>query len=480
MTSIADGIEPYGYQLDDMKFLITEKKGALLHEPGVGKTFGALLALTYAIETEGGQALVVMPPILLTTWYDKLHEYFDTDLKALVYRGPPTKREAFKLENYDIVFVSFDLFHRDYDRFRAIKWLSLTVDESKYVKVGVVTKSKKTQRMNKFGCVQSVAFRTKYVTLMNGTPLTKSPEDVFHIFQLINPNIYVTKKNFLNKHARYLKGDLGYPQIVGWKWLPAMQHLLDKISRRMIKSEVLKDLPPKRLIVKQFDLEESHQKNLKELWDFGFLDLQEEKSELMFLEGMGLMMRVRQAMIDPNIVGVKKKSAYFEALDNLLDDLGDEQFIIFAHFHNTIDMLREHLDARKIKTAELHGRITEKHRDTAVTDFKAKKTQAMLANPKSAGVGLDFQQARNVIFFELDYEVDSFWQGQDRVHRPGQKEDVNIYVFVARNTPAVALLRSVKTNVDYVAEVLKGREDSKVFFDNKVTIKEEQEWNTII
>jgi SNF2 family DNA or RNA helicase len=470
-------IDPYDYQIDDMNFLLNMKKGALLHEPGVGKTFGALLALSYVLETEGGTAVVVMPPMLLKTWYDKIYEYFDTSLKTLLYSGTVKQRENYDFGNYDIILVSFQILSRDYKRFKSIpKLTSLTVDESKYIKFGEVKKSKKTGRMNGFGNVQSLAHKTKYLTIMNGTPLTKSPEDVFHILQLINPGMYVTKKNFLRTHAIYATGDTGFPIIRGWKFLPALESRLDKVSRRMIKSDVLKDLPAKQLIIKQFDLDEAHLKNLKEMWEFGFLDLKGADTELLFLEGMALMMTIRRAMIEPSMVGITGKSRYFDVLGDLLDDLGTEQFIIFAHFHSTIDLLKEFLDGRKVSFTELHGRVSSKSKDQAVEDFKNKKIQALVANPKSAGVGLDFQQARNVIFFELDYEVDSFWQGQDRVHRPGQQQEVNIFAFVARNTPAVALLRAIKTNVNYVAEVLQGREDSSLLFDNRVTVEEETQW----
>ncbi len=474
MTSLA--MTPFDYQLEDMKFLISSGKAALTHEPGVGKTFGAMLALTYIIEKSGGQALVVMPPILLNTWYEKFHEYFDTDLKIFVYKGSPKERKAIKLENHDVVLVSYDLLQRDYESFRKILWKSVTIDESKYIKVGTVTKSKKTGNMNKFGCVQSLAYRAEYVTIMNGTPLTKSPMDLFHIFQLINPSMYITKKNFLRTHARYAKDDGGFPMIIGWQKLEALQVRLDRVSRRMIKSQVLKDLPPKQLIIKQFDLEPKHSKTLKELIDFGFVELKDSSKEFLFLEGTSLLMQARQAMFDPSILGLPGESAYVEVLQDILEDLGDEQVIIFAHFHGTIDIIRKLLEKMKLSHTELHGRVTAAKRDGAVTAFKQKKVQVLLANALSAGVGLDFQQARNVIFAELDHQVDSFWQGMDRVHRPGQTDDVNVFALVAKNTPAVALMRGIKTNIDYVSAVLTGKEDASVLYNNRITEKEEREW----
>ena len=474
MTSLA--MDPFDYQLEDMKFLLAAGKGALLHEPGVGKTFGAMLAITYIAEKFGGKCLVVMPPILLKTWYDKFHEYFDTDLNILVYSGTPTERKKIKLEAHNIVLVSYDLLQRDYQSFVKIPWMSVTIDESRYIKVGQTTKSKKTGRMNKYGCVQNLAYKAEYVTIMNGTPLTKSPADLFHIFQLINPAMYITMKNFLRVHAKYSKDDSGFPMIVGWHKLDALQARLDRFSRRMIKSQVLKDLPPKQLIIKQFDLDDKHQKNLKELLDFGFVELQDTNKEFLFLEGTSLLMQARQAMFNPEIVGVSGKSAYIHVLKDLLTDLGSEQSIIFAHFHGTINIIKELLEEMGLTYAELHGRVTAAKREPAVQAFKTKKAQVLLANPLSAGVGLDFQQARNVIFAELDHQVDSFWQGMDRVHRPGQTQDVNVYTLVARNTPAVALMRGIKTNIDYVAKVLAGKEDASVLYDNKITEKEIREW----
>ena len=93
------------------------------------------------------------------------------------------------------------------------------------------------------------------------------------------------------------------------------------------------------------------------------------------------------------------------------------------------------------------------------------------------GVGLDLQHSRNIIFFELDYEVDSFWQGQDRVHRPGQRNDVNIYVFLAKRTIAVKLFKSVVTNTNFVQQLL-NRENNSSFLSDAVITTEEIEQYT--
>ena len=468
MTKLA--ITPYDYQVEDMRFLIREKKAALLHEPGVGKTLGTLLALTWVLESEDGKGLIVVPSILIDTWYDKIYDYFDTNLTVLKYKGTLSERKKMNIEGHRIVIVSYDILQRDYDILSKIQWKYLVSDETKYVKIGEVKRSKKTGRMNKFGCVNALAYKTEYLTLMNGTPITKSPADVFHIIQLINPNAYVSMKNFLRFHAIYRRDDSGFPVISGWIKLDLMKNLLNKISRRLIKSEVL-ELPKKQLIIKQFSLSDKHQKRLKELWEFGFLELSDDN---IFLEGMALLMTVRRAMIDTSLLELKETSAYIEALEDLLDELQGEQVIIYTHFHSTVDILK-----KRFKFRELNGRVSAKQKDQTIKDFKDRKFNLLVASAKSAGIGLDFQQCHNVIFFELDYTPDDFWQGIDRTHRPGQEHEVNIYVLLAKATPAVALFRSIMTNIDYVRKILEGKEDASTLFENKITVKEEQRWKKL-
>ena len=51
-----------------------------------------------------------------------------------------------------------------------------------------------------------------------------------------------------------------------------------------------------------------------------------------------------------------------------------------------------------------------------------------------AGVGLDFSSASSVIFAELPDEVAHVRQAEDRAHRKGQTQAVNVYFLIARGT----------------------------------------------
>ena len=477
-------LDPYKYQIEDAKFILSDKRVGILHEPGVGKTFGVLITAFHLAETKNIQTLVVVPPILIEEWVDKANAYFEHNLKLVAYKGTPTQRKNMDLAKADIVICSYNILQKEgfglkngKDIFKRMPRLDFIVgDETKFIK---------NPRSKAFQMFQSISFRVGYMALMNGTPVVKSPGDIFCIIQLINPNRYVTYKNFLNYHGKYIKNDDGYPELIGWKNLGVIKEFLDLNSRRLIKKEVL-DLPPKQLIIKNFSLEPKHHKVLKSYWETGLIELTDNGIDLInspldviFDQAMALMMKVRQALFDPSILGLDMTSVYFEHLELLLDDIGSEQIIICTHFHNTLDLVRKMLDRKEMSYSEIHGQVSANKKELAKKDFKAKRTQVLLGNPKSMGVGLDFQQCRNIAFFELDYEVDSFWQGQDRLHRPGQTEDVNIYVFLAKKTIAIELMRSIMTNVSFVKKLLNKQTNSD-FFNSGITLDEVAKWQSKI
>ncbi len=462
-------LDPFDYQTDDARFIIQNKRCGILHEPGVGKTFSVYIAMTYLAEKYKGSTIVVIPPILFNEWTRKFKEYFESDLKVVEYKGtPPERKEILKtLGKADIVLISYAIMMRELPQVQAKmnNLMMLVADEYKFIK---------SPKAKAFKTFQKATYKIDYLVLMNGTPVVKSPADIFPLIHLINPNIYVTQKNFLRRHAKYMKGDSGFPVIVGWKNLDQLNKLVNKYSRRLLKKDVLKDLPEKKLIIKQFSLGDRHLKKLKEFWEFGLLEL--DNDELLFAQANALITKIRQYTIDPSPMEVKEKSTYFDMLEITLEEVGTDQGIIFAHYHSTSDALKAYFDARDITYAVVDGRCTPKQKDAAIEAHRAGEVQWLLGNAKSMGVGLDLQHCHNVIYFELDYEVDNFWQGMDRVHRPGQTISPNIYVFVAEKTPAVALLKSIMSNVNFVAEILAGNQSHSSFFEDSITVKDEMTW----
>ena len=100
MKTIELKLSPFEYQIEDAKYILANQRFALCHEPGVGKTFGVMLAIQHLVVNKDIQALVVVPPILISTWYDKFNEYFSHNLVIVKYLDTKSEREKAKSNRY--------------------------------------------------------------------------------------------------------------------------------------------------------------------------------------------------------------------------------------------------------------------------------------------------------------------------------------------------------------------------------------------
>lgn len=117
-------------------------------------------------------------------------------------------------------------------------------------------------------------------------------------------------------------------------------------------------------------------------------------------------------------------TARLEALADLLDELGTRRVIIWHQFEQSRDQIEE-LIARR------GGLVTSDPELYMVGVY-----QYLLAHPRSIGKGTDGLQhcAADMVFYEISYSYDEFYQCLSRLHRSGQTLPVSVYVLLAMDT----------------------------------------------
>lgn len=103
-------------------------------------------------------------------------------------------------------------------------------------------------------------------------------------------------------------------------------------------------------------------------------------------------------------------------LESTLEEVGNQQVIIWGHFIHEIDSI---LDMLKEKSCALYGKT--KNRDQVISDFLDGKYQYLVANPASAAEGLTLVNCSVQVFASLNYSLLEYEQCRGRTHRPGQK-----------------------------------------------------------
>ena len=113
-------------------------------------------------------------------------------------------------------------------------------------------------------------------------------------------------------------------------------------------------------------------------------------------------------------------------LEALLEDLEEVDFtttkvIVWATYVAELLMLKKEL-GKLYNCCLYYGGVDTVERDVIKTDFKAGKYDIFIGNTKTAGFGLNLQNATLAYFYSNSFEVEARLQGEDRMHRIGVKD----------------------------------------------------------
>ena len=125
-----------------------------------------------------------------------------------------------------------------------------------------------------------------------------------------------------------------------------------------------------------------------------------------------------------------ERSAKLEAVADFVADCADagERVLLFYAFREEAEWLRELLKARGVRTYDVT-------KPDFVAKWNAGDFDCLIAHPASAGHGLNLQHGGRVIVWStLTYNYELFAQGNARLARQGQRQNVQIHYFVADGT----------------------------------------------
>jgi SWI/SNF-related matrix-associated actin-dependent regulator 1 of chromatin subfamily A len=105
------------------------------------------------------------------------------------------------------------------------------------------------------------------------------------------------------------------------------------------------------------------------------------------------------------------------------------KIIVFAHHRDVIDELTKGLN--EFNPVTVLGGMSNEARDACVQKFQNDPDcHIFIGGIMAAGVGLTLTAASNVVMAELDWSPGNVSQAEDRAHRIGQKDSVNVYHLV--------------------------------------------------
>lgn len=442
-------------------------RALLADEMGLGKT---AQAIAFATMNKIKKVLVVCPANLKLNWLAEIKKWTylnENDvyiIEGTSYKEVPTDR-VFYVINYDIMYK----WRR---KLNSIDFNLVILDEAHHIKNSQAERAKATLE---------VAQRIKYVLALTGTPILNRVVELWNILNLLKPDIFAKKSDFLRQFTkttkeipvdeeaakRYLES-VDDSTFNGIKNAELLKEFLEKhVMIRRTKKEVLPELPPKNRIMVMFDLDEKAKKEYraaeeefnKYLTEKGltlseFLQMKGEPGA-----GLALIEKMRQIAVDGKLDQAK------DFIENFLETNPDEKIVVFAHHTAAINKLMNALE-KNYGCVKITGSDSAKKRQEAVEKFQGDNdTRVIIVSITAGGEGITLTRASNAVVLESDWSPGRVVQAEDRLHRIGQEADsVTIYHLLAADTidiPIYNLLAEKQELIDQVMSIAKTEDGMK-------------------
>ena len=417
---------------------------------GLGKTVGGLAI----VEDQPMKTLVVCPKsVMEVAWKQDAQEFFPNLEVVCCWATTKIKRRKLIESDADILVINIDLFKAHKEDFLEVGVKRLILDESSMAKNH---KAQRTKSLIDFADMMDSVY------LLSGTPAPNCLTDYFTQVRAINKHVYGA--SFYGFVARFFytmtRPINGRDVVTGYKQrtdrADDFHEKLKSCSWSLAKEDAI-DLPEKTDIMRIVDLDTKD----RSTYEMVYAGLQAEmEGETLSPVGQAKLMKLRQLSGGFYYQGGETiythKNPKIKELNTLLDELGDEQVVIWANFRAEIDMIAEELKKRGAPYDIIDGRTSNS--SELISNFQAKQLRYLVCHPASAGHGITLTSSCYAIYYSMDFSYEKYEQSRDRIHRKGQSRPCTYYHLIADNTTDESILWAVRNKgkiSDAVLRILK-------------------------
>ncbi|MDZ5712147.1 DEAD/DEAH box helicase [Jeotgalibacillus haloalkalitolerans] len=409
---------PLPHQINAVKKVVFEMNGhaILADEVGLGKTAEAAMILKeLQLRYLASSVLILVPSSLAGQWQTELHSL---GIASMIHKGKKEWR------TFPVTIASIDLLKRE--PFKTV-FTDLSFD---LVIVDEAHKLSNPKTMN----YQFVAsLKKKYLLLLTATPVQNKSEELYSLSTLIRPGLFESKKEF-NRLAK--------------ENTKAFHDRIDQLMIRTRKKDTDITWTKRKIEVKWLE-QSGYEKELYTALEKAFRELRRlnthQFTHLTLLKqgcssSIALLKALRREQhkdichilgpildITPDQLETVKGKEILNIIKNRQDKV-----LIFTQYRATQLYLQWYLKQHQISSVMFRGGF-KKGKKKWMTDLFRDHADVMIAT-EAGSEGLNLQFCSCVIHADLPWNPMKLEQRIGRVHRLGQKNDVDIIYLLNRNT----------------------------------------------
>jgi len=481
-------LKPFDHQVDALDYGWSKREFALFMEMGTGKSKVLLdnMAMLY-LDGQIKFALVIAPKGVYRNWVAKeIPEHMSDDIPHRVIRwvSGPNKKQKEEMRSVQDRFDGLTIFVMNVEAFSSLKgqkagqWMSrmlgsrgmISIDESTTIKNH---KAKRTKALMK------IAAGFKYKRLLTGSPITKSPMDIYSQCEFLRPGLlgFESYYAFQGRYAvvqRRKMGAAAFQQIVGFRNLDELTRRIDMFSFRVLKKDCL-DLPEKIYTARYVGMTTEQHQMYDQIRRHAMVLF--ESGEMSTAPAVITQMLRLQQIMSGHLKTDDGDMLYFpskrmDALEEIINE-HDGKAIIWSRFRYDIIQITEALNKKFGEgcAVSYFGDTSDDDRANAVLNFQNPNhpLKFFVGNPATAGYGLTLTEANLVVYYANDFNLETRIQSEDRAHRIGQKNNVTYIDLICEGSIDERIVKALRAKIDIGAKVL--GEDAREWLSLKPTMK---------
>lgn len=462
--------KPFLHQAAFLQRFWEDPHVALLADMGTGKSF--MLINNAAMLYDKGKInamLVVAPKGVYRNWYTgQIPEHMPSHIPYEMACWSPTPRKAEKaqmekmlnaVDSLRILVMNIEAFSTEKGVAFAKTFLRVTnaymaIDESTTIKTPTAKRTKNIIKIGK---------EARYKRIATGSPVTKSPLDLYSQCEFLSPTC-LNYNSFYAFQARYAvlverkMPTHTFKQIVGYRHLDELQKKLTTFSFRVTKEECL-DLPDKVFTRREIELTDEQAKAYNQmklmaltLIDGNLMSTNNALTQIMRLHQIvcGHVKYDDGTEVDLPSNRIKELLATIEECDG--------KIIIWANYRRDIENIKKALAEEYGMTtvATYYGDTEAEDRQAIVERFQDPNSglRFFVGNPRTGGYGLTLTEAKTVIYYSNNFDLEVRLQSEDRAHRIGQTKSVTYIDFISPNTVDEHIVKALRSKINIASQVL--------------------------
>ena len=459
--------KPLAHQKKALEMSWDKEVFAYFMEMGTGKSKVLIdnIAMLYNAGKIDG-ALIVAPKGVYKNWFDSeipdhMPDYVEK--KVGLWRTKPDDKALQPLfstgADLHILIMNVEALSTKKGVDFAYKFLSshktlMGVDESTTIKN---PSAKRTQNILKLSKL------TKYRRILTGSPVTKSPLDLYSQCQFLDPflldqsSYYVFRTRYAICRKINVSGR-SVEIVVGYRNLAELSEKLKPFSYRVLKDDCL-DLPKKTFVKRTVELTDEQKKVYKQMKEeaIAFLNGKMVTSATVITQLMRLH-QITCGHFTSNDGKVQDlKSNRINQLMNILEEM-EGKAVIWAHYRYDIKKIVEAISKEygENSVVTYYGHTSTDDRQKAIKKIhdKASPVRFIVGTPQTGGYGITLTGASTMIYYSNGYDLEKRQQSEARIDRIGQKKPMTYVDIICENTIDTKIVESLRSKVNIASEIM--------------------------